>query len=165
MTYRLLPLILTATLLPVATGYASDTDLILQKLMPMRLVVDAAEAVIAACNIQSAHVSVVIVDQAGNIRIQLLSDGGNFTTMDSARRKAYTAAIMGRATADIEQQVATNPASAPGDGNPSFLFKAGGVPIRAGGEVIGGIGVGGSGPGTDAKCAQAGIDRIQAFLK
>jgi len=85
--------------------------------------------------------------------------------MAAARRTACTAAIIGRAMADINQQVSTNPAAASGNGNPSFLFKAGGVPIRAGGELIGGIGIGGSGQATDARCAQAAIDRIQPLPK
>ena len=165
MAWQTLRVVLAATGLIAAPAFAAATDPIVQKLLPMRLALAAAEATITTCAAQGAHVSVTIVDQVGDIRIQLISDGGNFTTMDSARRKAYTAAIMGRATADIEQQVAANPASAPGDGNPNFFFKAGGVPIRAGTEVIGGIGVGGSGPGTDATCAQAGLNKIQSFLQ
>lgn len=48
---------------------------------------------------------------------------------------------------------------------------AGGLPIRAGNDVVGAIGVSGSrgtptapGGAADTKCAQAGIDRIAAGL-
>ena len=57
--------------------------------------------------------------------------------------------------------IAAHPnAPLPGDGDPQMLILAGGIPIRAGSEVIGGIGVGGSPSQGDAMCAQAGIDRI-----
>ena len=65
----------------------------------------------------------------------------------------------------MQAQIAANPgAPQPGDGNPVFLFLAGGLPIRIGSEVVGGIGVGGAASQQDAECAQAGIDRIQSMV-
>jgi uncharacterized protein GlcG (DUF336 family) len=140
--------------------------LLTQKVLPLRLETDAAQAAIDACAAGNFHVSVVIVDADGNAKAMLLADGAIFTTADSARRKAYTAVMMRRATSAIQQAIAANPgAPLPGDGNPAMLFLAGGLPIRAGGEVIGAIGVGGAASEQDEKCAQAGLDKIQPYLR
>ena len=50
--------------------------------------------------------------------------------------------------------------------NDKMLILAGGLPIKADEEVVGGIGVGGA-PGGDKDeiCAQAGIDKIKERLK
>jgi uncharacterized protein GlcG (DUF336 family) len=52
------------------------------------------------------------------------------------------------------------------DMNPEILILGGGLPIEIGGEVVGGIGVGGA-PGAhlDDACAQAGLDAIGAAPK
>jgi uncharacterized protein GlcG (DUF336 family) len=44
------------------------------------------------------------------------------------------------------------------------LAISGGLPIKAGDEVVGAVGVSGS-PGRDDECAQAGIDRVADYLK
>jgi uncharacterized protein GlcG (DUF336 family) len=50
--------------------------------------------------------------------------------------------------------------------NNDVLFLGGGLPIEIGGEIVGGIGVGGA-PGAhlDDACAQAGLDAIGAASK
>jgi uncharacterized protein GlcG (DUF336 family) len=147
------------------TATADEGLLLTARVLPLKLATDAAQAAIAACAARQFHISVVVVDAYGNVKLMMLSDGSIFTTADSARRKAYTAVMMRQATADIERRIAANPgAPPPGDGNSSFLFLAGGIPIRAQSEVIGAIGVGGAASQTDAECAQAGIDKIQSFL-
>jgi len=46
-----------------------------------------------------------------------------------------------------------------------FLLLGGGMPVRAGNDVIGAIGVGGAPGGhLDDQCAQAAIDRIKGRL-
>jgi uncharacterized protein GlcG (DUF336 family) len=145
---------------------AADDELITQKVLPLKLETEAALAVIQACAAKNFHVSVVIVDAYGNTKLMLVSDGAIYTTADSARRKAYTSAMMRQPSANLQQQIAANPgAPLPGDGNPNFLFLAGGIPIRAGAEVVGAIGVGGAASQQDAECAQAGIDKIQSSLR
>lgn len=44
------------------------------------------------------------------------------------------------------------------------LALAGGLPIKAGNEVVGAVGVSGS-PGKDDVCSQAGIDKVADQLK
>jgi uncharacterized protein GlcG (DUF336 family) len=47
---------------------------------------------------------------------------------------------------------------------PSVIALAGGLPVKAGDEVIGGVGVSGT-PGVDENCAQAGLDKVADQLK
>jgi uncharacterized protein GlcG (DUF336 family) len=47
---------------------------------------------------------------------------------------------------------------------PNVIAIPGGVPIKVGNEVIGGIGVSGS-PGVDEPCVQAGLDKVADQLK
>jgi len=44
------------------------------------------------------------------------------------------------------------------------LAISGGLPIKAGDEMVGAVGVSGS-PGRNDECSQAGIDRVAADLK
>ncbi|HEY9148817.1 MAG TPA: heme-binding protein, partial [Gammaproteobacteria bacterium] len=47
-----------------------------------------------------------------------------------------------------------------------LVVSAGGLPITAGGTILGGVGVSGAPSGeTDEKCAQAGIDAVSADLE
>jgi len=123
-----------------------------------------AQTAIETCAAQNIHVHAFIVDASGTTRLQLLGDGSRVSTIDSARRKAFTAAIMGRATAAIQKQIKENPGmQLPPDDR--MLFVGGGVPIRAGSEVIGAIGVGGGTTDQDDACAQAGVAKIQPYLQ
>ena len=50
--------------------------------------------------------------------------------------------------------------------NEKILILGGGLPVKAGEELIGGIGVGGApGGDKDEACAQAGLDKIKNRLK
>jgi uncharacterized protein GlcG (DUF336 family) len=50
--------------------------------------------------------------------------------------------------------------------NEKILILAGGLPVKAGDEVVGAIGVGGAPGGEkDEACAQVGMDKIKDRLK
>jgi uncharacterized protein GlcG (DUF336 family) len=52
------------------------------------------------------------------------------------------------------------------DMNDKILILGGGLPVEIGGEIVGGIGVGGAPGGhLDAACAQAGLESIGATVK
>ncbi|MBH0186052.1 MAG: heme-binding protein [Nitrospira sp.] len=108
-----------------------------------------------------------VVDRAGVLRAMGRSDGAGSHTVDSSRKKAYTAASVHRTTtelADLTMKVPT--LQALGNINNEMLILGGGLPIEIGGEIVGGIGVSGA-PGThlDDACAQDGLDAIGAAPK
>ena len=101
-------LAVAGALLPLLAT-AADTGLLTERVLPLRLSLEAAQAAIEACAAGGFHVSVVITDQYGNTKLELVSDGTVYTTLDSARRKAYTAAMMRQPTAAFQQFIAANP--------------------------------------------------------
>jgi uncharacterized protein GlcG (DUF336 family) len=117
------------------------------------------------CRADGFRVSATVVDRAGQLKALLRDDDAGPHTLESSRRKAFTAASFRSGTAQLGQLVAANPAAANLVEIPEVLVLGGGLPIRSGGEVIGAIGVGGA-PGGDRDeiCAQAGIDRISGGL-
>jgi len=126
----------------------------------------AAAAAVAACRRRGYHVSAAVVDSDGVLQALLRADGAGPHTVDSSRRKAYTAASMKAPTASFAALVARKPElHALGDMNASILLLGGGFPVRIRGEIVGGIGVGGA-PGAhlDEGCARAGLRAIGADL-
>gem|GEM_PF-175084 len=158
---------LAAALLSLAAGGAAAQELPREKVLPLALAQQAANAALAACTAQGYQVSVAVVDGAGLLRAQLRADGAAPHTLDSSSRKAYTALTLRHATSELVALVQKQPdAAALGAMNDRILLLAGGLPIRAGEEVIGGIGVGGAPGGRfDEGCARAGLDAIADRLK
>jgi len=138
-----------------------------EKALPLSLSTEAAEAALAACEKQGYRVSVAVVDRDGLVRTLIRADGAGPHTLDSSSRKAYTAASLRRSTADLVKTIEGNPDSAGlRNMNEKILILAGGLPIKAGEETIGGIGVGGAPGGEkDEACAQQGLDKIKDRLK
>jgi len=138
-----------------------------EAMLPLSLAVRAAQAGIDKCAGQGYWVSAAVVDRQGVARAILRHDKAGPHTLDSSRKKAYTAASLRRPTRGFAAFIADKPAI---QGlrfmNDDILILGGGLPIKAGGEVIGGIGVGGApGGDKDEACAQAGLDAIAARLK
>jgi uncharacterized protein GlcG (DUF336 family) len=76
-------------------------------------------------------------------------------------------------TYDVQEKMKTDAAlKAKVDGDSALFVRPGGLPLMAGNEVIGAIGVGGGqtlngvpGGERDAMCAKAGLDKIKDRLK
>ena len=152
--------------LPVAPWVLAD-ELPKESVLPLHLAGKAVQASLDACKKDGYRVSVSVVDRAGVLRAMARGDGAGPHTVDSSRKKAYTAASLRRATTELAELVNKMPTlQALRDMNNDILILGGGLPIEIGGDVIGGIGVGGA-PGAhlDDACAQAGLDAIGAAPK
>lgn len=146
---------------------AMAEDLPREAVLPLALASKAATAAIEKCAKDGYKVTAAVVDKAGVLRAQLRGDGAGPHTIDSSRKKAYTASSTGRPTSELaELRVKAPHLHSLGKMNESILLLGGGLPIQFGSEVVGGIGVGGA-PGThlDDACAQAGLDAIGAAQK
>ncbi|MBX3329196.1 MAG: heme-binding protein [Nitrospira sp.] len=127
----------------------------------------AVHAALEACKKDGYRVSVSVVDRAGVLRAMGRADGAGPHTVDSSRKKAYTAVSLRRPTSELADLITKVPTlQALRDMNGDILILGGGLPIEIGGEVVGGIGVGGA-PGAhlDDACAQEGLDAIGAASK
>jgi len=150
----------------LGAAYAAD-DLPKESVLPAALAGKAVQAALDVCKKDGYRVSASVVDRAGVLRAMLRADGAGPHTVDSSRKKAYTAASLRRATTELAEMIAKQPAlQALREMNENILMVGGGLPIEIAGEVIGAIGVGGA-PGThlDDACAEAGLDAIGAASK
>jgi uncharacterized protein GlcG (DUF336 family) len=138
--------------------------LIMHKVLPYALAKTMAEGAIAACAAKGYATSAVVVDADGETMVAMRADNASPHTMENARRKAYTAMTFKQTTADYAKKL--------NDGDvvrrqqitlPNIIAIPGGVPLKAGDEVIGGIGVSGS-PGVDEDCINASLDKVKDQL-
>lgn len=146
------------------SSFVQAQDMPTQKVLPLELSTQAAMAAIKKCHDDGFKVSVAIVDQSGLLKVQLKADGAGPHTLDSSRRKAYTANSLRDSTHKYAQLVVQKPElQSLTRLNENILLLGGGFPIKIGGEVIGGIGVGGA-PGIeyDEVCASAALKVLKA---
>lgn len=165
-------LVVSATLvlflagLPTPQSTSAD-ELPKESVLPLGAANKAIQAALDACKKDGYRVSVSVVDRAGVLRAMGRADGAGPHTVDSSRKKAYTATSLRRPTSELADLITKVPTlQALRDINGEMLILGGGLPIEISGEVIGGIGVGGA-PGAhlDDACAQEGLDAIGAAPK
>ncbi|TKS61552.1 MAG: hypothetical protein EWM72_00300 [Nitrospira sp.] len=150
-----------------ATLSAHADELPKESVLPLGAANKAIQAALEACKKDGYRVSVSVVDRAGMLRAMGRADGAGPHTVDSSRKKAYTAASVRRPTTELADLITKVPTlQALRDINDNILMLGGGLPIEIGGDVVGGIGVGGA-PGAhlDDACAQDGLDAIGAAPK
>jgi uncharacterized protein GlcG (DUF336 family) len=141
--------------------------------LPMKVALKAAEAAVDSCAAHGWDVTATVVDPAGLVIVQLRGDHATVHTKDSAYRKAYTIVSMGpvfgltRTSQFVELiQKAPNGAGPELADLPNIFANAGGVAIKHGTEIVGGLGVGGSpGGDRDEACALDGVAAIADELK
>lgn len=149
------------------TTVAMAEDLPREAVLPLALATKAATTALDKCTKDGYKVSVAVVDRAGVLRTVQRGDGAGPHTVDSSSKKAYTAASLRRPTSELAELITKMPTlQALREMNEKVLILGGGLPIEIGGEVVGGIGVGGA-PGAhlDDACAQAGLDSIRSAPK
>ena len=159
-TVRITVLCVAAMVLAAPGVWAEDLPK--EIVLPASMALKAVQASVEACKKDGYRVSVSIVDRGGVLRAMGRADGAGPHTVESSRKKAYTAASLRRPTTELAELIAKVPTlEALRDMNPEILILGGGLPIEISGEVVGGIGVGGA-PGAhlDDACAQAGLDAI-----
>lgn len=119
------------------------------------------EAAVAAAEALGQPQCVVIVDASGVTLASLRMTGAKFLSLKSARAKALTAASNGAPSTAVPEAVRTW-AGLASEGNVTGL--PGGLPIRVGGAVVGGIGVGSGSGDQDLEVARAALKAIGAVV-
>ncbi len=136
-----------------------------EKNVSMMMAMAIMQGAIEQCTKDGYKVSVVIVDKGGNVAASLRGDGTAPHTMEFARMKAYTARTRNQTSLQTMKML-EDPANAFIRQIPNVVGVGGGVPIKAGIEPIGGVGVSGAPGGEkDEVCANAGIAKVEAALK
>jgi glc operon protein GlcG len=137
------------------------TDLPTKKylnLATIKVMVAAAEA---EAKTRGVEVTIVVVDDSGNLLFLEKADGASLNTIQFAQKKARHAAAYGSPSKDGADYVKKG--NADGLAFPDFFPNQGGLPIKVDGKVLGGIAASGAKSEIDEAIAQAGIDA--AFKK
>jgi uncharacterized protein GlcG (DUF336 family) len=138
--------------------------------LPLALAVEAATAAVAACEGAGYKVSVAVVDPSGETRAFVKGDHATVHTRDTAFRKAYPTVTLGPifgfdTLGAFVEKTRTSPVVASFLTVPNIILLPGAVSIRARGEIVGAIGVGGAPGGEkDEACAAAGLAVIKTRL-
>ncbi len=153
----------TIGLMGSGVAQAEDPAIVPIKRLSMEMAQQIAVSAIEQCRKEGVQVAVTVVDRGGHPQAVLRDVLAMDLTLTISRQKAYTALSFNSPTSALEDRF-TTPFSVPKiDG---LVVSAGGLPITAGGTILGGVGVSGAPSGTtDEKCAQAGIDAVSADLE
>lgn len=165
MKKQLISLLIAASLGLVSAGaaQAEDPPIISIKRLSMEMAQQIAQAAIAQCRKEGVQVAVTVVDRGGHPQAVLRDVLAMDLTLTISRQKAYTALSFNSPTSALEERFKGSYGVPKIDG---LVVSAGGLPITAGGTILGGVGVSGAPSGeTDQKCAQAGIDAVSAELE
>jgi uncharacterized protein GlcG (DUF336 family) len=154
-------------MLLAAMPCAAAQTIVTERTISVEAAQEAARVALEQCRKEGHRVTVTVLDHAARTKVVLRDDGANPHTVQHSMNKAYTALTYREPSGDYGKRATGSPTGAGALHLEKIATAAGGLPIRAGNDVIGAIGVSGSpgkpgapGGATDTKCAQAGIDRI-----
>ena len=147
----------------LASGMAGAQTIVTERGISLNAALDVARAGLERCRADGYKVTVTVLNRHARTAVVLSDDGVNPHTIENSMRKAYTAFT----TRSPSVEMAKRPQ--PGLAGFMLLDKItaieGGLPIFAGKELIGSIGISGAPGGEkDAACAQVGIGKITKDL-
>jgi uncharacterized protein GlcG (DUF336 family) len=153
-----------------ASAQAQDRGLSHPGNLSSAMVQDMLNAALDACHNNNHRVSITILDRAGVVRASFRDETASPHTLELSQRKAYTALTFRMPSADFAKRTVSDPSRAPQANLSGVIALGGGLPIKAGDEVVGAIGVSGSQGGAavgsnDEMCGKAGIEKIADRLK
>jgi glc operon protein GlcG len=131
--------------------------------MTLEIAEKAVRAAQARARELGTPITVTVVDESGRLVLCARGNGTGFFTTDTSCGKAVAAANFRRPTKEMVELAREHPAfwnALPGLIPGEVLASTGGVPITAGGRVIGAIGCGGGTGEQDHQCAVAGAAAV-----
>jgi uncharacterized protein GlcG (DUF336 family) len=150
----------------VAAVPAVAQEVVTEKALSLDMAHAIAQGALEKCRTDGYHVSVTMLDRDGLVKAAFRDDGAGPHTIVTSRRKAFTSVTFRQPSVDWAKRVLTDPAVAGLKDTEGTIALGGGVPIKAGNEVIGAIGVSGAPGGEkDEACANAGIQKVADKLK
>ena len=116
-------------------------------------------AAIAKAEALNVKISVGVCDAGGRLMAFNRMDEAAWSSCITAQGKAALSAAYGRPSGELDASRPTVQSVIAASGG-IMIASQGGVPIRRGGLVEGGCGVGGGIGDQDEQCAQAGVDSM-----
>jgi uncharacterized protein GlcG (DUF336 family) len=124
-----------------------------------------AQAALRDCRNRGYQVAVAVVDRSGTLQVLLRDRYAGVHTVDTARRKAWTAASFRTDTTVMAEETMAGKEASGVRFVEQAMMVGGGIVVQAAGAVVGGIGVSGAPGGpADDECAKVGIEAVQGDL-
>ena len=159
MSKKLIVSVLTAIIGSSSAVSVADEEavpMVSVKRLSLEVATAIAQGAVEACRKQGIQIGVTVVDRDGTVQSALRDTIAAPITVPISRQKAFTAVNFNAATSALGERANTPIGRLDG-----LVMSAGGLPIQAGGQLLGGVGVSGAPSGkTDEACAQAGIDQV-----
>jgi uncharacterized protein GlcG (DUF336 family) len=123
----------------------------------------ALDGAMEAARSMGVPVTVVVVDDGGNLKAARRMDGAPLVSLQTAQNKAYAAASIGMPVDDFFEAIKADQAAvASFASRPGLALIAGGIPLTINGRVVGGLGVAGAMTGAeDRQIAEAGASAVR----
>src|SRR5260370_38257368 len=159
-------LLLAATigaLMALAPRVADAQTVLSERNISLNAAIEAATASLERCRADGYKVTITVLNRHARTAVVLSDDGANPHTIENSMRKAYTAFTTRSPSGEMSKRP---PALLTGllllD---KLTIIEGGLPIFAGKELVGSIGISGAPAGDkDAACAKVGLDNIAKEL-
>ena len=157
----------TALAAMIAASFTApaSAELLARKDLSLDTALTIATTAATTCKGQGYRVSVHVVGRNGEVLVALRGDNASPHTMENSMRKAYTSRTFRIPSGEFATRVKDNPTLGQVHLT-NIVASQGALPIKAGEDVIGAVGVSGApGGDKDEVCAQAGIDKVKDDLK
>jgi uncharacterized protein GlcG (DUF336 family) len=156
-------ILMTALLAGGCAMAQSTPGLISERSISASAAMELANTSLERCRADGYKVTITVLNRHARTAVIISDDGVNPHTVENSMRKAYTAFTTRSPSAEMGKR------AQPGLAGFMQLEKIttieGGLPIFAGKELVGAVGISGAPGGEkDAACAQAGLDKIARAL-
>lgn len=158
-------LLCTLTVFGAGQAHADDATFEMTVMTP-ETALRVAKAALESCRAKGYQVAVTVVDRMGVPQAMIRDRFAGAHTPDTAFRKAWTAVSFRGDTLELAANTESGTPQSGAREIENALMLGGGVPIEAGGSIVGGVGVSGAPDGeADDACARAGIDEVTLDLE
>ncbi len=151
-----------AAMFCVGTFAGAQADgLVTFKQMSLETALKLAQGAMGHCRDGGYQVAVAVVNRSGDMQVMLREQFAGPHTPDTARRKGWTAVSFRTDTLSLAEETQAGSLASGIRFVDGALMLGGGVPVEAGGRIVGGVGVSGAPSGEiDDACARAGIESV-----
>ena len=133
--------------------------------MKLEIAQKLAQAALEFCRERGFQVAVSVVDRFGNPQVLLRDRYAGAHTHETARRKAWTAVSFRTNTLEFAALTKSDSDLSGIRFVNEVMAVGGGIPVEAGGSLVGAVGVSGApGGAEDHACSEAGIAAVEADL-
>jgi uncharacterized protein GlcG (DUF336 family) len=154
-----------ATAFACGLTVSANAQLIARKDISTAMALTIAETAVQTCKSQGYSVSVHVLGRDGEVLVAMRGDDTGPHTLENSMKKAYTSRAQRRPSGEFAAAVKDNP-TAGALRLTNFVPAQGALPIKAGEDTVGAVGVSGApGGDKDEACAKAGIDKVADQLK